>query len=131
MVVFFVFASMALADMSWVTANQVSVAWDKVTKSADGTVTFPDGQITYAVYIANSVTDPNKTNPVKVATVPGIEYTFTLNTEGRFLAGVSAIRTVDGNLVGESAISWSDEQANAFGVQFYMLPPAPSGLKPK
>jgi opacity protein-like surface antigen len=117
--------------VDWVTANQTTVAWDAVTKSADGTVTFGAGEITYSVYLANAITDPNKANPAKVRTIPETQTTLTLNSEGKYYVGVSAVRTVSGSLIGESAISWSDAVTPAFGIQFFVIPGPPSGLRPQ
>jgi hypothetical protein len=58
-----------------------------------------------------------------------------MNVEGRYFLGVKAVRTVDGSVVSESAISWSDDAAatnsNPFGVQFYKVPNPPGGLGTK
>ena len=90
-------ATVQAADViTYVTANQTTVAWNAVTKSADGTVTFGAGEITYSVYLANAITDPAKANPAKVRTIPETQTTLTLNTEGKYFVGVSAVRTVSG-----------------------------------
>jgi len=117
--------------VDFITANQTTVAWDPVTKSPDGTITFASGEITYSVYLANAITDPNKSNPAKVRTIPETQTTLTLNTEGKYFVGVSAVRTVSGNLIGESAIAWSDQVTPAFGIQFFIIPGPPSGLRPQ
>lgn len=120
------------AAVEWHTANSTRVGWDAVTKSSDGSVTFDPAEITYQVYIVNSATDPQKTNPVKIgAPISGTEETITLNVEGRYIAGVSAIRTVDGTRIGESDIAWSDQTPNPWGIQFYAIPPSPTGISPK
>lgn len=133
-IIFAVIASLIAAPawaVDWVTANQTTVAWDPVVKSADGTVTFGVGEITYSVYLANAITDPNKANPAKVRTIPDTQTTLTLNTEGKYFVGVSAVRTVSGSLIGESAIAWSSEATPAFGIQFFVIPGPPSGLRPQ
>lgn len=117
--------------VDFITANQTSIAWNPVTKSDDGKVTFAAGEITYSVYIANAITDPNKENPSKVRTIPETQTTLTLNTEGKYFVGISSVRTVAGNLIGESAIAWSDEVTPAFGIQFFVIPGPPSGLRPQ
>jgi len=124
-------AAPAMAATNWVTANQTTVAWDPVTKSADGTVTFGAGEITYSVYLANAITDPSKSVPVKVRTIAETQTTLTLNVEGKYFVGVSAVRTVSGSLIGESGIMWSDMVAPSFGIQFFVIPGPPAGLRPQ
>jgi hypothetical protein len=123
--------SVPVMAVDFITANQATVAWDPVTKSVDGTVTFAAGEITYSVYLANAITDPNKANPSKVRTIPETQTTLTLNTEGKYFVGVSAVRTVAGSLIGESAITWSDQSTPAFGIQFFVIPGPPTGLRPQ
>jgi hypothetical protein len=121
----------ALAETTWHTANQSTLAWDPVGTKSDGT-TLPEGDvIRYDVYLANALTDPGKTNPAKVATdIDLTEHTITLNVEGRFYAGVTAKRYVNGELVGESVIAWSDDPAmvangQPFGLVYFLPPAAP------
>ena len=126
--VVFSFASLAGAQ-SWHTANQVSVAWD----ASDGSTVdppIPQNEISYRIYLANAITDANKANPAKIADdVKTTNYTVTLGTPGRYFVGVSAIRTVEGEIVGESDIMWSDTSNPAFGIQMFIAPPAPGGLR--
>ena len=111
---------------AWHTANQASLAWDAVTTSTVGDVL--TGDITYSVYLVNAVTDPNKTNPALVAEgIVATGLTVTLGTEGRFLAGVKAVRSIDGEVVAQSEMSWSDDplvvlDGKTFGLR-YFLPP--------
>ena len=79
--IFFVAVPAAHA-LNWHTANQATVAWDPVTTLADGSAIPAGSTIEYTVYLANSITDPGKTNPSEIATVAATEYTITLNTEG-------------------------------------------------
>lgn len=116
----------------WHVANQTTIAWDAVTTSADGTVTFGAGEITYNVYLANAVTDPTKQNPSKIGNVSATEYTITLNTEGKFVPGVSAVRTVGADVIGESGITWLDDYPdNPPGIVFYKIAPKPAGVRIK
>jgi hypothetical protein len=126
--VVFSFASLAGAQ-EWHTANQVTIGWDK----SDGSTVdppIPQNEISYRLYLANAITDANKTNPAKIADdVKTLTYTVTLGTPGKYFVGVSAIRTVEGEIVGESEIAWSDTANPPFGVQMFIAPPAPGGLR--
>lgn len=123
-----------LQAQTWYTANQRTVTWDATTTLNNGDP-LPEGStISYDVWIANAVTDPNKANPVKVATIQELSYTITLNTEGRFFVGISSNRIVDGEIISTSTISWSDnpevcENGVAFGLRYYFPPSNPVGLR--
>ena len=120
-------ASGSALAQSWKTANQSTVSWDAVTLTADDTP-IAEGEITYRVWLANATTDPAKANPVVAGEgIAATSYTITLGVEGRFFAGVQAVRTVDGEVVGESEMSWSDDplvttDGKTFGLR-YFLPP--------
>jgi hypothetical protein len=124
----------ALAQ-TFFTANQSSIEWDAVTTNASGDPIDP-AQISYKIYLANANTDPEKANPVEVGTATAPSATITLNTEGKYFVGVSTVRTVGGEVVGESEIAWSDDAASVpaggeFGVQFYEPPSKPGGIRPQ
>lgn len=130
---FFVFGFVGMVSaVEWHTANSTQIGWDAVTKSADGSVTFDPAQITYQVYMANAATDPNKANATKIGSpISETTTTITLNIEGRFIPGVSAIRTINGSVIGESDIAWADEQPTPWGIQFFVIPPPPTGISPR
>jgi hypothetical protein len=113
----------------WHTANQVTVAWD----ASDGsTVTppIPQNEISYRLYLANAITDPNKTNKAKIADgVVELQRTVTIGTPGKYFVGVSAIRTVSGKIVGESEVMWSDAANPPFGIQMYIAPAQPGAIR--
>ena len=118
-----------LLGQDWVTANQSTIAWDAVTTLSNGDPVPENNTIGYAVYLANSITDPNKTNPAELGSILELSYLVTLNNEGSYFVGVKAIRKLsDGTIVGESNIAWSDNPeytsgGNSFGIR-YFLPPA-------
>jgi hypothetical protein len=109
-------AGLAFAQQ-WHTANQATVKWDSV---GDG--------IVYDVWLVDSKTDPDKTNPAVIGTdVDATTFLITLNVEGRYFAGVQAKRYVDGELVGVSEMSWSDDplvclDGNTFGLRYFIPP---------
>lgn len=128
LVVALLFACPVLAlSQSWHTANQVTIGWNASDGSTVDPV-IPQDQISYRVYLTNFETDPEKANPSRIGETADTQFTITLNTHGRYIVGVSAIRTVEGEVVGESDKVWSDEANPAFGIQYYSPPPAPSQL---
>lgn len=117
---------------TWHTTNQATVEWDAVTTIDNGDPLPAGDTIEYVVYLANAITDPNKTNPAEVATITGTSQLITLTAEGSYFVGVKAVRKIaDGTNVGESAVAWSDDpQYVQGGVTFglrYFLPPAAIG----
>ena len=104
------------------------MAWDAVTTNVDGGA-IPAGEISYTVYLYNAVTDPNHTNPAELGTTAEPQYLITLGTEGKYFFGVKAVRTVAGEIVGESAIIWSSAPEYDFGLQYFAAPANPGGLK--
>lgn len=128
------FVSNAMADISWRTANQMTIGWDAVTTIDDGTA-IPEGStIEYKIFLSNAMTDPGKTNPVQIAQITGNEYTVTLNIEGRYVVGIQTIRKIGNEIVSESIMSWSDmidvtENGVAFGAQYFKNPANAKGLK--
>jgi len=107
----------AVGAQQWHTANQATVAWDSV---GDG--------IVYDVWLANSQTDPAKTNPVVIGTdIEVTTFLITLNVEGRYFAGVQSKRYDEGELVGTSDIAWSDDplvclDGKTFGLRYFVPP---------
>lgn len=125
------------------TMNQATVGWDAVTTNEDGTPLGENDVVKYRMYISNAVTDPDKANPAEITPdsdgdgtldpISDTQFTVTLNVEGKFFFGVKAERYVDGNFVGDSIISWSDNPAivangETFGLQYFLPPAKPGGL---
>lgn len=113
----------------YVPANTRMVYWPEA-KAQNGTV-IPTNQITYTVWIANAITDPNHTNPVKIITGISVrKYLIALNVEGSYDIGVSATRTVNGRKINESEISWSDVVGSPepWGLIYYSLIAGPATI---
>ena len=132
-----VFVVSALS-IEWKTANQATVQWDAVTTLSDGNPVPSDNSVKYRVYLANAVTDPDKTNPSLLTTNPisALEYIITLNTEGKYYIGVSAVRydSTGAEIADtESDINWSDTNGestpNPFGLVYYIKMGAPKNLR--
>lgn len=133
--VFLLMGSTAFGQ-DWHTVNQFTMAWDGVTTMTNNTPIPEGATIEYVVYLVNAVTDPGKLHPVEIGTTADIEYTFTLNVEGKYFAGCKAVRkNSDGTFVSESIICWSDvvECASSvpWGVQYYFSPANPMNLRKK
>ena len=128
------FAGIALAQ-TWHTANQATVAWDAVLLD-NGDPIPPTDTIEYVVYLSNAITDPDKINPVEVATTTNLEQLITLNVEGSYFVGVKAVRKIaDGTNVGESTVAWSDDpqyvqNGQTFGLRYFLPPAAPREIRP-
>lgn len=121
--------------IDWKTTNQATVAWNAVETLIDGSPLPAGSIIKYEVYLANATTDPQKTNPVKLTdpAISELEYTLTLNSEGKYFVGVCAVR-FDGEIeVGRSEINWSDingeQTPNPFGLIHYFSPAIPTNLR--
>lgn len=127
--------------LDWHTANQATLAWDAVTTDAAGnTIPAAGERVTYVVYLANSVTDPNKANPVQVGSTQDTQLTITLGTKGSYFVGIKSVLESDNGAGGwtaasESEVVWSDDPTYVqggvtFGLRYYPAPSAPVGLKP-
>jgi hypothetical protein len=130
-----VFLTMGAAAhaFEWFTANQYTVAWDIVTLKTDGTAIPSTDTVEYVAYLSNTVTDPDKTNPVEVYAGAEVQTVITLNAEGQYLFGVKSVRKIgDGTVVSESVIAWSDDPGatgdKPFGVRFYLSPATVTGI---
>jgi len=67
--------------------------------------------------------------PAELGTTAETQYLITLGTEGKYFFGVKAVRTVEGEIVGESVIVWSSDADYDFGLQYFAAPASPGGLK--
>ena len=122
--------------IEWKAANQVTIAWDATTTLIDGQPIPAGAIIKYNVYLSNADTDPDKINPIKLNAEPidALQYVVTLNTEGKYIAGVKALRfDAAGAQVSESDTNWSDVNGdmtpNPFGLVHYIAPEPPGNLR--
>ena len=107
--------------IEWRTANQVTVAWDAVTKLVDGSAIPSGSTVQYLVLVR---TDPNGT-PVIAATTTATQVVVTLTSEGKFHVGVTPQRMVAGQVVSEGLTAWSNNPLYAkdgkdWGVVYYL-----------
>lgn len=121
--------SNALAQDTWYNQKEVTVVWDAVNSTTDGTA-IPSDEISYKLFVK----DANVTNATKVemGTTDNTQYTINFS-EGEWLIGVRAIRSNDnGTILSKSSIAWSDgpNVANqTFGIRFYKSPASCTGLR--
>lgn len=133
MITVFLTMGAAAQAFEWFTANQYTIAWDVVTLKSDGTEIPATDTVEYVAYLANAVTDPDKSNPVEVYAGAETQTLITLSAEGQYLAGVKSVRKIeDGTVVSESVINWSDDPGatggNPFGIRFYLSPATVTGI---
>jgi len=133
MVVFFFSNAEAI---SWKNTNQITVAWDAVTTLNKNGETEPiptNSTISYNVYVA-PFTD--KDSKIKAGDTSDLQFTLTLENEGKYLVGVQSVRkNTNGTKLSESAIGWSDDPEitanDEFGILRYFAPSVISGMQTK
>lgn len=119
----------------WITANQVTVVWDPVTKFDNGQPIPADDIIEYIVYLVRS-SDIEKVDPVAIWTADSTEYTITLGVEGRWFVGLQTLRKdSSGTILSRSIVGWSDDplivsEGRVFGLCYYLAPAPISNLRP-
>jgi len=103
----FIFWHNVIFGMDWITANQVTLAWEPVTTCLDGSP-FPEGdKISYEVFIILEG-DQKPSGMVLCIETTKTETTLSFDLEGRFFVGVRAVRLRAGQPVSRSIVSWSD-----------------------
>ncbi|MCK4826476.1 hypothetical protein KA005_62620 [bacterium] len=131
------FLAMPLSTFAqeWHTVNQITVVWDAVTAMSNGDLIPATDIIEYKVYLSNTITDPDKTNPAEIGIASDVNYLITLVNEGKYFVGLRTVRKLsNGEVIGESVIGWSDDPAivtdgKVFGIQHFLLPMVPTGLR--
>ena len=124
-----------VSALTWHTANQFTIEWDPADTLSDGSPIPDDSYVEYVIYLANDLTDPNKTNPAKIGNTTTLRHTFTLTDEAPYIPGVKAVRKLKANdkAVSESIIAWGDvpehTNGNPFGVHYYRSPANPGGIR--
>ena len=115
LIVLFLVLSIGYSQESYY-ANQVTVEWDAVSVDS--------GSVSYNVYIELGG------NITKIGDTVDTNYTITFTEEGKYNIGVSAVRTVDDEVL-ESDITWSNIEGvpNPFDVKYYIKPSKPANLK--
>lgn len=130
--ILFFFSGIAWGQ-TWHTADQVTVLWDAVTHLINEDP-IPVGDIVkYKVWLKNAVTGGD---PVELGEITELEYTITLNTEGKYFVGVSALRYSNENtLLNKSVVCWSDTiectAEGPFGIQYFLPLKSPHDLRKK
>jgi len=118
------------APVIWKNANQITVGWDAVTDLADGSALPSTDVIKYEILLKDAA---GTVTTATLAPITETQYTITFSTEGRYLAGVKAMRyDAEGNFLSESEVAWSDNEVYApdpFGVLWFASPGIPGNLR--
>jgi hypothetical protein len=122
--------------VDWYAANQATVAWTPVATMDSGKAIPAGSVVKYQTYLNDAIADPDKQNPIDTGIVDIAEKTFTLSTEGKFYAGVRALRYIGEALVSQSIIIWSDDpivckDGKTFGLTHYLVPDNAVDMYPK
>jgi hypothetical protein len=124
--------------VDWTTANQSTVAWDPVTQTSDGTVIPAGDTMEYNLFLVKAASSDRNADKILKDTVTTTEYVFTFDQEGRWLAGIQAIRTPEASPEDKkySGIIWSDNADTTlvpkpFGFIYFATPADPGGFGPK
>jgi len=120
--------------VEWHTANEKTISWDAVTTLTDGNPIPANHTLKYRIYLANAITDPDKTNAALLVETDQLSYSIVLNTEGKYFAGVQTVRYDENNVeVSISGINWSDINGeytpNPFGIQHFIPTEMPKNLR--
>ena len=117
-------SSTCFSAIEWKKISEGELRWDAVT-TADGA----NIKIEYDVFLAQNIAE----DIVKIATTKELKYKFKLYAEGRYYAGVRAVRKLSDGTNIESEIAWSNDQNSVkdgkiFGIQHYEKLLKPNGL---
>lgn len=130
LLIFWTFAPGWATAQTWYKTDATVVGWDAVTtlEGTTGPIPLPAGDvITYRV-----VLKPEGGSPEILGETDALTYAVQIPAEGRWLPGVAALRWVGGEMVGVSAISWSDGPTalpDPWGVEHWYIPWSPSGVR--
>ena len=119
-----------ISAFEWIGTNQATIEWNPVT-TISGDDPIPAGDtIKYRIY--------TKTEPGGIETFIGetdkLTYTITFSTEGRYVAGVRAVRVPkDQSMETLSPYTWSNSTDRKavpvpFGLEYYLNPSEVNGL---
>jgi hypothetical protein len=122
---------LAMGATTFKVANQITFAWDPVTKLSDGSPLPAGSTIQYQAY---SRTDPSGAPVASGLPIATTQATVTFAVEGQYDVGVKVMRLVNGAVVSESAINWSNDPTAAqggaaFGASYYLSPGGAGNLR--
>ena len=121
--------------VDWLTANQVTLAWNPVI-SMEGGAAIPEGDvISYEVFSVPEIGDKALDLKLEGETL-STEMTISFIEEGRFYLGVRAVRQKYDKRVSQSQVIWTDDpgvmkDGEAQGVIFFRAPSEPLDLEIK
>jgi len=117
--------------ITWHTADQATVAWQKPATYSSG-ATIPDDVILeYEIFSALQADKSDAGEPI--ARTGNLQKVLTMTVEGKHYIGVRAVRVDNGEDVTYSEIAWSDnavacQDGNTFGIVYFLVPNMPFGL---
>jgi len=119
--------------LDWITANQVTLAWDPVATLENGQP-IPEGNIIkYEIFYVPE--NGNKSTDYRLlGETLDAKYVITFDQEGAFILGVRATRWINEELRGKSEIIWTDNPAAmkdgiTQGIIFFRMPGKVNGLE--
>lgn len=129
--------SPALA-VDWTTANQSTIGWDAVTTNTEGDPIPVGDTVEYDLYLVKESSSDRDTDKIKKGTTDQLQYILTFNQEGRWLAGIQAVRIPAASPEDKkySTLIWSDSTdislvPKPFGFIYFASPADPGGFGPK
>lgn len=131
-------APAGVGAVDWTVANQSTIGWDAVTKTATDGVIPPGDTVKYEIYIVKESSADKNADKIKLGETEALTYTITFNQEGRWLTGIRAARVpeVSPDDIMYSQMVWSDSTdvilvPVPFGFIYYEPPASPGGFGPK
>ena len=118
-------------DVQWNVANQSTIGWQPVTTLDTGDPLPEGSSISYEVFLIKE--NDSRDNLLPVATEASLQHTFTFTEEGKYLAGIRAVRIInESGFTVPGDISWSDDvlvvEEAPFGFAYYIAPAKATGL---
>jgi len=133
--ILFLIGSPAVA-IDWTVANEKSVVWDAVTTLSDDSIIPAGDKVEYELFLVSYKSTDRDADKTSMGITELLEFTYSFVAEGRYLAGIRAIRTPE-NLPDEksySEIVWSDSATDVpipFGFIYLLKPGKVGTFKPK
>ena len=124
-------------EIDWTVANEITVGWDEVTTTVEGNAVPEEDLIKYELFLVDANSTTRFSDRILVGETELLRYTYTFPSEGKWIAGVRAVRVIADypDQISTSIISWSDGdhvgEAGKFGFLYFVAPIRVSGFGPK
>lgn len=121
--------------LNWTVANEKTVAWDAVTTLSNDDPIPAGDTIEYELFLVSNKSTDREADKILKGTTAALEFTYTFDTEGRWIAGIRTARIPEG-LPEERTVSeilWSDDPTVPvpFGFIYLLKPGKVSVFHPK